>query len=425
MTETAIRFENVSKRFRLYRERPRSLQELFLFWHRYRRRQPEDFWVLKDLSFNVSEGDTLGIIGPNGAGKSTILKLAAGIIVPTEGTVAVSGRVSSLLELGAGFHPDLTGRENIFLYGSLLGLSRDTMRTRFDDIVAFSGMEAFIDIPVKTYSSGMYLRLAFSIAIHVDPVVLLIDEILAVGDQAFQTKCLERITELKRRGVTIVYVSHGLDTVRQLCSRAIWMEEGRLRADGPTDLVVRRYLDAITERQNRRLAELNRQVARHSDDGFDAGSALEHPQRWGSGEVRVVQIRVLDSAGNERYTYATGEELTVQICYLAQKRVERPVFGLALHRDDGLHVTGPNTQFGDLTIPKVDGEGVVEYKIPQLPLLPGRYQISVAVHNEADTRMFDYHDRLYTISVHPGDIEERYGVIWLGGQWRHVNSRRR
>lgn len=423
MTQIAIRLEDVSKQYTLRRQRPRSFQELFLSWRQYRRRKPEKFWVLKDFSLDVAKGETMGIVGPNGAGKSTILKLIARIIVPTQGRVAVSGRVSSLLELGAGFHPDLTGRENVFLYGSLLGLSRDTMRQRFEDIVAFSELEPFIDVPVKTYSSGMYLRLAFSVAIHVDPDVLLVDEILAVGDQAFQAKCLERITALQSKGVTILFVSHSLDTLRRLCSRAIWMEQGQLRAEGPADLVVRRYLDAVMQQQSVRLAERNLRMTGNGCGGREETRKLEQARRWGSGEIQITQLRVLDSAGQERYAFFTDEELTVKISYRAAAPVEKPVFGLAVHRADGLHITGPNTQFGNLEIPMVQGEGVVEYIVPRLPLLPGRYQISVAVHNEADTRMFDYHDRLYSFSVDPGGTEERYGLVCLGGQWRHVNDR--
>lgn len=412
MTEIAIRFQNVSKQFTLHRERPRSFQELFLSRRQHRRHKPEQFWVLSDLTFDVARNETLGIIGSNGAGKSTILKLIAGIIVPTSGKINVSGRVSSLLELGAGFHPDMTGRENVFLYGSLLGLNRATMRQRFDEIVAFSELDEFIDLPVKTYSSGMYLRLAFAVAIHVDPEVLLIDEILAVGDEAFQAKCLERITAMQSQGVTILFISHDLRSVSKLCTRAIWLEGGRSQVDGSVELVVRRYLDAVAQKQSKQLAKRNEEVTRQ-----ERGT-----NRWGSGEVEIARVRVLDSTGQERYVFVTNEELTIQMHYSVAARVENPIFGLALHRSDGLHITGPNTRFGELEIPVVEGEGVVEYTIPRLPLLPGRYQISVAVHNAADTRMFDYHDRMYTFSVNAGGTQEQYGLMHIGGQWRHVNS---
>jgi lipopolysaccharide transport system ATP-binding protein len=420
MSEIAIRFQNVSKRFTVQRGRPRSFQELFLSWrqHRGRGRVREDLWVLKDFSIDVAESETLGIIGPNGVGKSTILKLIAGIILPNEGQVEVSGRVSSLLELGAGFHPDMTGRENIFLYGSLLGLSRATMRQRFDDIVAFSELESFIDVPVKTYSSGMYLRLAFAVAIHVEPDVLLVDEILAVGDQAFRAKCLERILALKRGGVTILLVTHDLSTVRQLCSRAIWMHDGRLRADGSSDRVAQQYLDAVARVQNAQLTARNLEAAGRERQASAPAVTSANGFRWGSGEIEITEVRVLDSAGQERYVFLTGEELTIQMTYSAAKPVQTPVFGLALHRSDGLHITGPNTQFSDVNLPIVEGEGAIHYTIPHLPLLPGRYQISVAARDAEDTRLFDYHDRLYSFAVNPGGTQERYGLMCMGGQWR-------
>lgn len=422
MSESAIRFHHVSKKFTLHRDRPRSLQELFLSWRPGRHKRAEKLWVLRDVSFDVDRHETLGIIGPNGAGKSTILKLIASIIVPTEGQVHVAGRVSSLLELGAGFHPDLTGRENIFLYGSLLGLGRGTMRQRFDDIVAFSELEEFIDIPVRTYSSGMYLRLAFSVAIHVDPEILLVDEILSVGDQAFQGKCMGRITDLQSKGVTIVYVSHQLGTVRNLCNRAIWMDEGQIADEGPADHVVRRYIDAVARQQDEILTAHNvSAIGRARSEGSTARRDVS-PKRWGSGEVQIAEFRILDSTGTERYVFVTNEEMTIRMRYCAETSVDNPVFGLALHRSDGLHITGPNTKFGNLSIPCVQGEGILEYTIPQLPLLPGVYHVSLAVHNEADTRMYDYHDRLYTFSVEPGGSAERYGLMRLGGQWHHTST---
>ena len=420
MSKTAIRFENVSKQFTLHRDRPRSFQDLFLFWRRYRRQKPEKLWVLRDISFEVGSGETLGLIGPNGVGKSTILKLIAGIISPTSGQIQVSGRVSSLLELGAGFHPDLTGRENVFLYGSLLGLSRAAMQKRFDDIVQFSELEEFIDAAVKTYSSGMYLRLAFSVAIHVEPEVLLIDEILAVGDEAFRAKCLGRITALQDEGVTILFVSHALSTVQRLCSRALWMSDGRLRAEGPADLVARRYLDAVAQKQSQQLAEHNLKMLQLGDRGQSPQQGSS--SRWGSAEVEITQVRVLDGAGQERYTFVTGEELTIQMHYRAAAPVEKPTFGLALHRSDGLHVTGPNTEFGNLEIPVIEGGGIVEYTIPWLPLLSGRYQISVMAQSATDSRVFDYHGRMYTFLVNPGGTKEQYGLVGMRGQWRQASG---
>ncbi|MBN1134947.1 MAG: ABC transporter ATP-binding protein, partial [Anaerolineae bacterium] len=251
-------FDRVSKQFTLRHERARSFQELFLSLPGLRRNRlpvtpgrvapakgKERFWALRNVSFEIGSSGMVGIIGPNGAGKSTVLKLATRIIEPSAGRISVNGRVSALLELGAGFHPDLTGRENVYLNGSILGFSRAEMDCIFDEIVDFAEMDRFIDVPVKHYSSGMYMRLAFAIAINVRPDILLVDEVLAVGDQAFQARCLDRISEMKRRGVTIVLVTHDLDAVRSLCDRAIWLDEGKIQAEGTVDLVVEKYLNQV------------------------------------------------------------------------------------------------------------------------------------------------------------------------------------
>jgi len=394
-----IRFEEVSKKFTLHHERARSFQELALRLFRRDRRSREEFWALRDVSFTVERGETVGLIGPNGAGKSTVLKLVSRIIEPTSGRIEVDGRVGALLELGAGFHPDLTGRENIYLNGSILGLSRAEIRRKLDDIVGFAELERFIDVPVKHYSSGMYMRLGFSVAVHTDPEILLVDEVLAVGDAAFQRKCLERINQLQGEGVTILFVSHSPEIVQSICSRAIWLDRGRLVADGPVDVVVTRYLDHTWAAQDGRV-----QMADDTD------------RRWGSGRVKIIGVRLLDSDGKERRRFRVGESLTVEIRYRAEERVERPVFGLAIHRGDGVHITGPNTRFCGYEIPWVEGEGVVRYTIRSLPLLEGLYYISVSVHDWNDTEMYDYHDRLYAFWSLPSG-GERYGIVTLQGEW--------
>lgn len=400
----AIRFESVSKKFILHHERARSFQELALGLFRRNHRSREEFWALRDVSFTVEPGETVGIIGPNGAGKSTVLKLISRILEPTSGRIDVRGRVSGLLELGAGFHPDLTGRENVYLNGSILGLSRAEIRRKLDDIIGFAELERFIDVPVKHYSSGMYVRLGFSVAVHTDPEILLVDEVLAVGDAAFQRKCLERIDALRQEGVTILFVSHSPDAVRALCSRALWLHEGRLVADGAAEAVVARYLDHT-------WAAGDRQVGA----GMLTGQGDDH--RWGSGRVRIVGVRLLDGTGREKQNFRTGEPLVVEMRYRASERVERPVFGLAIHRSDGVHITGPNTQFAGLDLPYIEGEGIITYTVPSLPLLEGLYLLSVSSHNWEDTEMFDYHDRLYAFWVLPSG-GERYGLVAIGGRWK-------
>lgn len=362
-------------------------------------RSGQEFWALQDVSFEVAAGETVGLVGPNGVGKSTVLKLVAGIIEPTSGEVEVHGRVGALLELGAGFHPDLTGRENIYLNASVLGLSRSEIHRRLDAIVAFAELERFIDVPVKHYSSGMYLRLGFAVAVHTDPEILLIDELLAVGDAAFQRKCLERIDHLRREGVTLLFVSHDSAAVRKLCSRAIWLESGCLMRDGPTDVVVQRYTAHSWSAEEGRLRA--------------AGDA----QCWGSGEVRIVDVELLDKEGRERQIFELGEPLTIALHYETASRIEKPVFGLAIHRGDGVHITGPNTRFGGIDIPYIEGSGRVLYQVASLPLLEGVYALSVAVTNAADTEMYDYHDRLYPFRVRASVEEEQYGLVALGGRW--------
>lgn len=237
MSDIAITFQNVSKEFRLSRIRIRSLQEFFVNIFQPETRGRHKFWAVNNVSFSIERGETVALLGPNGSGKSTILKLISRIIDPTEGTITISGRLSALLELGAGFHPDLSGRENIYLNGSILGLSRKAMNSKLDDIIAFADIGEFIDVPVRNYSSGMQVRLGFSVAVHVEPEIILVDEVLAVGDHSFQLKCLNRIRQMQKEGVTILFVSHNFEDVKRLCTQAIWLDEGRLKAQGRIDTI--------------------------------------------------------------------------------------------------------------------------------------------------------------------------------------------
>ena len=426
----AVRLEHVSKRFTLHRERPRSFQELLLGLPRQgRRARREEFWALRDVSFEVAPGEAVGLIGPNGAGKSTVLKLISRIIQPTSGSVDVRGRVGALLELGAGFHGDLTGRENIYLNGSILGLDRRRIRQQLDRIVSFAELERFIDVPVKYYSSGMYVRLGFAVAAHTDPHVLLIDEVLAVGDQAFQHKCIEHVMRLKEQGVTICFVSHGLEAVRQLCSHAVWLEDGVVRAAGEVEDVIGAYLAHAAAKEETQLAaaEASRapaitKVPALADEGAagaagPAAAPAEPRRRWGRGDAEVIGVAFLDAQGRRRHVFRVGEPWTVEIRYRAHQRIEQPVFGLAVHRSDGIHVCGPNTSFGGLDIPYIEGEGSVTYRVGALPLLEGSYDLSLSIHNRADTVMYDYHDRLYRFRVRRVGPGERYGLVSLGGVW--------
>ncbi|WP_322799061.1 ABC transporter ATP-binding protein [Thermoflexus sp.] len=400
-----IRFDRVSKRFHAHRQRPRSFHELFVEgWRLWRRRPAETFWALRDVSFEIQPGETVGLIGPNGAGKSTVLKLAARVLEPTSGQVVVRGRVAALLELGIGFHPELTGRENIFLSGAFLGIPRREMVRRLDAIVAFAELEDYIDVPVKHYSSGMYVRLAFAVSVYLDAEILLVDEVLAVGDAAFQQKCLDHLSALQRSGVTVLLVSHDLNAVQRLCHRALWFDHGRIRMEGVPAEVVQAYLDDVRRRDERAL------VAHNQGGAF--------PRR-GSGRLRIERVYLEDAAGIERYQFETGETVRIRLRYRASERIERPIFGLAVYRHDGVHICGPNTAFSGFEIPWVDGEGEIIYTIPSLPLLEGTYLISVSATDERDAEMFDYHDRAYVFRVVRGQHPERYGLMAIDGRWDH------
>jgi lipopolysaccharide transport system ATP-binding protein len=405
---TLVAFERVSKRYTLQSGRPRSLRAALLRLDR-RRSEPPDagqLWALRDVSFTLARGETVGLIGPNGAGKSTALKLISRVIQPSSGRVLVNGRVAALLELGTGFHPDLSGRDNVFLSGALIGMARDEVRRKFDAIVDFSELAEFMDVPVKHYSSGMFARLAFAVSIHLDPEVLLVDEVLAVGDQAFQLKCLDRISQLQAQGVTICLVSHSLDSVRAVCRRALWFDHGQVRVDGAADTVVRQYLTAALAQDGQRLA---------------AAAGPHVSQRWGSRQVEITRAWLSDAQGSERQLFETGDCLVVNLEYRVHQPVPDPVFGLAVFRQDGLHLSGPNTAFEGLRFPGLSGVGRVSYTIPYLPYLEGLYLVSVAVHAADDSATYDYHDRAYEFRVvnHSGRARERYGLISPGGTWQH------
>lgn len=409
-----IDVRNASKKFIIHRDRSRSIQEQFIRALRSRKPAPtvngvgeadkEEFWALRDISFTVNPGDSLGIIGPNGSGKSTLLKLLVGILEPTEGTVSIRGRISSLLELGAGFHTDLTGRDNVFLNGSIYGLSQQQIRDRMESIIDFSGIGPFIDMPVKHYSSGMYVRLGFAVAIHTEPDLLLVDEVLAVGDAAFQHKCMDAIQRFRAAGGTMILVSHDLGTIQTQCDRAIWLDRGKVGADGhPTDVVMA-YLNKVAEKEE-------------AEAESESLPELPEGQRWGTGRLRVDRVRLCDDKGIERVNFVNGGPLTIELHYTAKEAIESPVFGIAIHHHNGTHVTGPNTKFANLYIPEVAGSGIVRHVIPALTLLEGGYNISVAVVDDGDTEMFDYHDRAYSFRVYPGQSGERYGLVTLNGQW--------
>ncbi len=401
-SQPAIRLQKVSKRFAFTPDTPQSVLESLISVVSRRRAKTQDLWAVRDVSFEVQPGQCVGIIGRNGSGKSSLLKLIARIIQPTSGQIEVRGRVSALLELGAGFHPDLTGRENIYLNASVLGLSQPETEALFDDIVAFSELGSFIDMPVKHYSSGMYMRLGFSVAIHVRPDILIVDEILAVGDQSFQAKCIDRIVDMKREGVTILFISHDLSTIGNLCSEVVWLEHGRVVQTGPTDHVLAQYRDHLFQRVGQQLSIEN-----------EAGGY----RRWGTRQIEITGVRLLNEADEETTIFHTGDSLRVEIAYTAHEPIDEPEFGLALYRHDGLHLNGPNTRIGGLEMGVVEGSGVVSYTIERLPFLPGRYQMTAAIHDGQRPLAYDFHEEAYAFRVIEGGTGEKDGLLALEARW--------
>ncbi len=422
--EPVLELRSVGRRFIKRRERNRSFQDKFVRLLSRRNVIEEDFWPLRDVSFRLDRGDSLGVIGPNGSGKSTLLKLITGILIPTHGDMIVNGRICSLLELGAGFQPDLTGRENIFLNGSIYGLSRADMNERVDSIIDFAELGDFIDTPVRHYSSGMYVRLGFAVAIHTEPDLLLVDEVLAVGDQSFQHKCISAIQKFRDGGGTLLLVSHDLNAIQSICKSAIWLEEGLVQSAGqPTDVVMDYTRDqALREEQAQRERQVQERALQAeagigTEEAEEEDTRINEPGRWGNGKVRLTKVEICNGSGEEAYAFASGEPLAVRLHYTALHPIERPEFGLAVYHESGVHISGPNTRFAGLDIPLIEGAGVVTYLVPCLPLLEGRYRLSVAAVDPSVNEMYDYHDRLYEFQVYPNS-SERYGFITLGGTWR-------
>jgi len=399
MANHPIVVDDVAKRFRLYHERNQSLKAAVM---RGGRASYEEFWALDGVSFEVEEGTTFGLVGENGSGKSTLLKCMAKILRADRGTITVDGKVSALLELGAGFHPELSGRENVYLNGSILGLSRKELDARFDEIVDFAGIERFIDMPVKNYSSGMYVRLGFSIAINVDPDVLLIDEVLAVGDEQFQRRCLERVADLRAQGKTIVVVTHSLNTVRNLCDAAVWLDHGKVRATGVAGEVADAYLGEV-----------------HVDHEADASG---DGSRWGTGDVRITNVELIGPDGEPTDQVRTGDSVSLRLHFDAAKRIPSPVFGIGVYTLEGIQVTGPNTREAGATVEHIEGEGTVDLRVDRLLLLPGSYTVSAACTDETVSHTFDHRHRALHFDVKPGTPHETFGgLVSFDGRWEIKN----
>jgi len=400
-----IDVRNVKKKFRVYRDRGNTLKERLLFAGR---RKHEDHWVLKGISFQVKKGEAVGLIGENGCGKSTTLKMLTKILYPDGGTIAMKGRVSSLIELGAGFHPDLSGRENIYTNASIFGLSQHEIDSRLDEIIAFSELEEFIDDPVRTYSSGMYMRLAFAVAINVDADILLIDEILAVGDAAFQAKCFARLQEIKGKGTTIVIVSHAMAQLEQICERSIWIEDGVIRMDGAPRDVHPHYMEWMSRKnQEKRIEE---RADRKIEEKDEAGNV----RRWGSGEARMTRVTVLDAAGKERTAYSPWEPFTIHIEYTAERELKDAVIGLALYRGDGTLVYGTNTLIDTAKPVALGKAGTIDLKVDGLAVANGGYTVDLAIHRP-DGFNYDFWRDICVVDI--ADKVQTSGGIALSHRW--------
>jgi ABC-type polysaccharide/polyol phosphate transport system ATPase subunit len=365
----------------------------------------ERFEALRGVSFDVKAGQTLGIIGENGSGKSTLLKILAGISKPTAGEVVTQGRISALIELGAGFHPEISGRENIFINGVILGLTRKQIQERYEEIVRFAELEEFIDNPVKSYSSGMFMRLGFSIAINVDPDILLVDEVLAVGDASFVPKCLDKINEFRRHGKTIIYVSHDLSTIERICDDVIWIRKGKIEMRGYPKRVVDAYLEYVGMKDEKQT------LARHGEE--ETGAAQE--KRWGSKEIEIANVRMFDGKGKEKYIFQSDEPLVVEFDVTAAAEQNDFVFGIGVFNGEGISVYGSNTLLENYAARSISGSGKVRLEIPALGLVNGTYFLDLAVHTR-DGYPFDYHHFQYTFRVTSSHRD--VGIARIAHRWK-------
>jgi ABC-type polysaccharide/polyol phosphate transport system ATPase subunit len=388
-----IRVAGVTRRFKVYPREARRLKDLVVARARTR---AHEVVALRDVSFAVDPGSAVGLVGRNGSGKTTLLRLLSGIIKPSAGEVAVGGRVGSLLELGAGFHPDLTGRENVFLNGSIHGLNRAYIREQLDEIVAFAGLEEFIDLPVRTYSSGMYMRLGFAIASHIDADVLLLDEVFAVGDEQFQRKCFGKIFEFKQRGGTIVFVSHDASAVERLCDRAVLLRNGSVEFDGPTHDAIVRY---------RRLL-----AAEHDPEERAVGL-----KEWGTGEARIDGVTLVGGDGEERTQFLAGERFALGLRIVAQQRLAAPRLSYELRDSSGLLLAGASQSTAELGWHDETTTLAVRFEVDELPLTDCRFQLRLGLADESGERLYHWLDDAAVFVVVPGGDER--GAVRIEGRW--------
>jgi lipopolysaccharide transport system ATP-binding protein len=409
--DKAIFVDRLSKRFRRFNpDRPSTFQEAIL--RGLRNLGPsEGFWALQDVSFSVDRGNMVGVIGENGAGKSTLLRVVGGVIKPDRGKVITNGRIGALIDLGAGFHPDLTGRENVYINGIISGLTRQEVDQQFDSIVEFAELIEFIDSPLRIYSTGMQMRLAFAVSAYINPEILLIDEILAVGDISFQSKCLDRIDQFKKDGCAIILVSHDTSLVGKLCNEVLWLREGRVRAHGLAEAVIREYIAEMRHETERRTPKY--ELVKTTPSGIELRM---NENRFGSQEVQIMDVRLLSDANLLASEIGSGEPLKIEILYRATRPVKAPIFGISITKEDGFVCYDTSTAAAGMELPVVHGTGKITLICERLDLIGGKYFIDVGVYKSDWSYAYDYHWHVYPINVTLSNGEK--GILRPPHHWQ-------
>jgi ABC-type polysaccharide/polyol phosphate transport system ATPase subunit len=415
-----ISVQGISKLYRSYDSPVGRLKEILLHGQRKYHR---DFWALRDISFEVLAGETVGVIGRNGAGKTTLLQIIAGVLQPTEGAVRVEGRVTALLELGSGFNHEYTGRENILLSGQILGFSEEEMRARLDVIVKFAELEEFINQPVKTYSTGMIMRLAFAAAIHVDPDVLIVDEALSVGDVYFQRKSLDRIEYFRQAGKTVLFVSHDPRLIQRFCTRALWIEAGQMAMIGPAKEVVTAYEAFCQRLENERLSGVSQDLAAQARNASSDSIVRDLKlvgARWGNGKIKFSNLELTDDKGDAKWVFKMGEAMSIRLGLIAEQNYPAPVFAIDIHRFDGFFIGSINNyDTHPMCLPIQRGENIIHLRIPKFDLPQGSYFLSLKAYAEADPPLWpdpaDVHNQMYQVTI----VAEkaRHGLLQFEANW--------
>lgn len=423
-----IDVRDVKKKFIVYYDRGSTLKERILFKHR---RRHEEHWVLKGISFQVRKGEAIGLIGENGCGKSTTLKMLTKILYPDAGTITMKGRVSSLIELGAGFHPDMSGRENIYTNASIFGLKKEEIDKRLQQIIDFSELGEYINNPVRTYSSGMYMRLAFAVAINVDADILLIDEILAVGDVAFQAKCFNKLREIKKNKTTIIIVSHSLGQIEQICDRSYWIDKGIIREAGDPKTVHTYYLEYMGQKESKSLSDNDEKQHESTlpapDQKNESNAALDQCEttgdsettnikrnRFGSGEVIIDTVKLIAEDGEAKELFKSGERVRIEATYHTSKQITDAMIGFGIFRVDGVHVAGTNTyidHLGDITLKE---KGTIICEIPHINLVSGEYTFDFAIHSTS-SHVYDDWKEIQRIRIYSDTYD--IGIVHIDHEW--------